>query len=156
MLKDNEVAKLVTDLTVIAQNFHDHYRLRQLISQLVVPIFPPIKPKVDAVEVAINRFLSWTLPADFAPDCGINFTPVVHNDNVVMPTGTNLFTAAQAKEMFEHCLMGVSTDGATWEDATKLLNDTGVNVALSNYTHETTESNAISLVLAVLHAQKPF
>lgn len=49
---------------------------------------------------AVNRFLGWQLPDDFYPDCGISFdrTRTYH------PIGTNLFTASQAKQMFEYVL----------------------------------------------------
>ena len=62
---------------------------------------PPVQQMVD-------RFLAWRLPDDFNPDGGINFTrdfnehtpyPMKHE-----PTGTNLFTATQAKAMVEHML----------------------------------------------------
>jgi hypothetical protein len=54
----------------------------------------------DAIEQAVNRFLCWRLPADFAPDCGISFDRSGHKYE---PVGTNLLTAAQAKQMFLHC-----------------------------------------------------
>lgn len=53
-----------------------------------------------------NRFLGWRLPEDFAPDCGIAFSrqsAYVHPEygpTIYKPTGTNLFTADQAKAMF--------------------------------------------------------
>jgi hypothetical protein len=50
----------------------------------------------------VSRFLSWKLPSDFAPDCGIRFAPLNHPNS--WPVGTNLFTANQAKAMFEHVL----------------------------------------------------
>lgn len=49
----------------------------------------------------VDRFLSWKLPDDFAPDCGIIFTP-----SSQWPVGTNLFTADQARTMLEHALRG--------------------------------------------------
>jgi hypothetical protein len=56
----------------------------------------------DGIDRAVDRFLAWPLPKDFAPDCGVNFTPIDHPH--CWPIGTNLLTAAQAKAMFEHCL----------------------------------------------------
>lgn len=50
----------------------------------------------------VNRFLSWPVPKDFGPDCGITFTPINHPD--VWPIGTNLLTADQARRMLEHVL----------------------------------------------------
>jgi hypothetical protein len=56
----------------------------------------------------VDRFLGWKLPEDFNPDGGISFKreynkgtpyPAIHE-----PTGTNLFTATQAKAMFEYVL----------------------------------------------------
>ncbi len=67
---------------------------------------------VDVAEM-VNRFLGWKLPKDFAPDCGISFK---RNSECVRPgvwvvydpVGTNLFTADQAKAMFEYCLQVVT------------------------------------------------
>lgn len=50
----------------------------------------------------VNRFLTWSLPADFAPDCGISFKPVSTPNS--WPVGTNLLTATQARQMLEHVL----------------------------------------------------
>jgi hypothetical protein len=54
----------------------------------------------------VNRFLSWRLPKDFAPDCGVSFKPINHPDALthLWPVGTNLFTAVQVKAMLEHVL----------------------------------------------------
>ena len=48
----------------------------------------------------VNRFLSWELPIDFAPDNGIScrrpaYDPILN----WKPTGTNLFTYYQAEQM---------------------------------------------------------
>lgn len=50
----------------------------------------------------VDRFLSWKLPQDFGPDCGISFKPPTHPNS--WPVGTNLFTAEQARQMLEHIL----------------------------------------------------
>jgi hypothetical protein len=60
------------------------------------------------IKKAVDRFLCWKLPEHFNPDCGISFTRD-YNQNTPYPAkhepvGTNLFTAEQAREMFEHCL----------------------------------------------------
>lgn len=62
----------------------------------------------DQIKQMVNRFLSWKLPADFAPDAGISFAP---DFNVGTPwpmkhepSGTNLFTAVQAEAMVRHML----------------------------------------------------
>lgn len=62
------------------------------------------------IKAAVDRFLSWKLPDDFHPDCGIDFKPLGKPHPEALwepwPVGTNLFTAEQAKAMFEHCLDG--------------------------------------------------
>ena len=61
---------------------------------------------IDALlKVMVNRFLTWKLPEDFAPDGGISFGPLPYqtHSNPHWPTGTNLLTADQAREMFERC-----------------------------------------------------
>ena len=56
----------------------------------------------------VDRFLSWKLPDDFAPDGGISFNrtfnehtahPMKHE-----PSGTNLFNVHQAEAMVRHML----------------------------------------------------
>lgn len=49
-----------------------------------------------------DAFLGWNLPKDFAPDAGVSFSPPTNSHG--WPVGTNLFTAEQARQMFEHCL----------------------------------------------------
>jgi hypothetical protein len=59
------------------------------------------------IDEAVNRFLSWRLPAGFNPDCGISFDgrkPDQLNPSKTWPIGTNLFSAEQAREMFVYCL----------------------------------------------------
>lgn len=65
------------------------------------------------IKKMVDRFLGWKLPKDFGPDAGISFTPSngmtrdeAFNKPGWWPVGTNLFTADQAKAMFEHCLGG--------------------------------------------------
>ena len=48
----------------------------------------------------VDRFLAWPLPRDFGPDAGIAFTPSTHPHG--WPTGTNLFTADQARAMLNY------------------------------------------------------
>jgi hypothetical protein len=62
---------------------------------------------IPNVDTMVNRFLGWSLPKDFSPDCGISFDGRKDdewNKNKSWPTGTNLFAATQAKAMFEYCL----------------------------------------------------
>jgi len=48
----------------------------------------------------VERFLSWKLPDDFAPDCNINFNAEAAKQGS-WPIGTNLLTSEQARKMFE-------------------------------------------------------
>lgn len=59
---------------------------------------------MKVTEEMVNRFLSWRLPPDFSPDCGITFKPPTNPHPNFQPIGTNLFTAAQARAMLEHVL----------------------------------------------------
>jgi len=54
----------------------------------------------------VDRFLAWPLPNDFGPDCGISFKHELDARGYAptWPIGTNLFTADQARKMFEHVL----------------------------------------------------
>lgn len=62
------------------------------------------------IKEMVSRFLGWKLPKDFAPDAGIRFAPgpIQQPDGPYWPSGTNLFHAGQAQEMFEHCLPAIS------------------------------------------------
>lgn len=51
------------------------------------------------IKAAADNFCGWSLPNDFSPDGGISFTRLT-----TPPCGTNLFTAEQARQMFEYCL----------------------------------------------------
>jgi len=55
----------------------------------------------------VERFLTWKLPQDFAPDCGIAFdgrgTDAMGHEKQ-WPVGTNLLTSEQARRMLEHVL----------------------------------------------------
>lgn len=73
----------------------------------------------------VDRFLSWSLPKDFSPDCGIRFTPVNHPNS--WPVGTNLLTATQAQAMLEHVLSAPSHVRPTTERA---QSDAGIPVEL--------------------------
>jgi len=74
---------------------------------------PDTELEKEVVKHLVDRFLGWRLPRDFHPDCGISFGReynVSYNANqglppsIHEPTGTNLFTADQAKEMFRFLL----------------------------------------------------
>lgn len=64
------------------------------------------------IKTMVNRFLSWRLPEDFAPDAGISFK-ATFNEHTAHPmrhepVGTNLFNAQQAEAMVRHMLAGVT------------------------------------------------
>lgn len=58
----------------------------------------------------VDRFLGWKLPEDFNPDGGISFKKTFNEDTSHPmkhePTGTNLFSAAQAEAMIYHMFEG--------------------------------------------------
>lgn len=61
------------------------------------------------IDKMVDRFLGWKLPKDFGPDAGISFKPTKPYEgdelgNSWWPVGTNLLTADQARQMFEHAL----------------------------------------------------
>jgi hypothetical protein len=60
------------------------------------------------IKAAVDKFLGWQLPDGFQPDGGIDFTRHAQGFDGVSyerkPVGTNLFSADQAKAMFEYCL----------------------------------------------------
>ena len=65
----------------------------------------------DQIKHMVDRFLSWKLPENFNPDCGISFK-AEFNENTTWPgkhepVGTNLFDATQAREMVLHMLDGL-------------------------------------------------
>ncbi len=76
--------------------------------ELLYKEFPELRV-VDTKHM-VNQFLGWSLPKDFAPDGGIMFMDVFDNGTPEggkhEPIGTNLFTAEQAEEMFDHCAIG--------------------------------------------------
>ena len=65
------------------------------------------------IDEMVSRFLCWKLPADFAPDAGISFDLEANAHmppeyrHLHTPTGTNLFTADQAKAMLMHVVAGL-------------------------------------------------
>ena len=59
------------------------------------------------IDQMVDRFLSWKLPEAFSPDCYISFDKESASKIHSWPVGTNLFTADQAKEMFQHVTAGM-------------------------------------------------
>lgn len=53
------------------------------------------------VSKLVDRFLGWPLPEDFGPDCYVSFDREKARQGS-WPVGTNLFTADQARAMFEY------------------------------------------------------
>lgn len=69
------------------------------------PMEPAATPVVT--EEMLNRFLGWRLPEGFCPDCGISFDGRKDdqwNKNKTWPTGTNLLSSDQARQMLEYVL----------------------------------------------------
>lgn len=63
-------------------------------------------PTEDQIKHMVDRFLSWELPENFYPDCGISFDKSkIHPES--WPTGTNLIDATQARAMVMHLLEGL-------------------------------------------------
>lgn len=55
--------------------------------------------EADALDRAVSRFLTWPLPDTVCPDaCTVN----KRQDGQMPPTGTNLLTAIEAREMLRH------------------------------------------------------
>lgn len=59
------------------------------------------KKQMDAI---VNRFLGWKLPETFGPDCYVSFDREKAKANNGWPIGTNLLTADEAQQMFQHAL----------------------------------------------------
>lgn len=59
------------------------------------------KPLLD---VMVNRFLGWKLPANFSPDCFVRFDRDAASFNKSWPIGTNILDAEQARAMLRHVL----------------------------------------------------
>jgi hypothetical protein len=63
----------------------------------------------EIITQAVDKFLPWKLPQHFHPDSFISFDGSKHDTwggyPNSWPTGTNLFTAEQARGMFEYCLL---------------------------------------------------
>lgn len=73
----------------------------------------------------VMRFLGWSLPRDFSPDCGISFDGRKDdewNKNKTWPIGTNLLTAIQARAMLERVLLGLP-EPLTLAQCRKLVDD---------------------------------
>lgn len=60
-------------------------------------------------EYIAQRFLRWELPANFSPDNGISYEPLLkpNGDKFPGPVGTNLLDYRQARAMVEHIVEGL-------------------------------------------------
>jgi hypothetical protein len=65
----------------------------------------------EQIDHMVQRFLRWTIPETFSPDCGVKFTKIYNEGTPYQgenkPTGTNVFNAIEAKAMVEHMLEGL-------------------------------------------------
>ena len=68
---------------------------------------------MKTMDELVSRFLAWNLPENFAPDAGVYFKPPSHMAG--WPTGTNLLTADQAKQMLTHVLGDTLAEAAKSE-----------------------------------------
>lgn len=72
-----------------------------------------MKNCTELINRMVDRFLSWKLPSDFSPECGISFNKKGYEQGrleTYYPTGTNLFHAGQAKAMIEYMLDGAVSE----------------------------------------------
>lgn len=70
---------------------------------------------MSTIDEMVNRFLAWKLPADFGPDGGVSFRAAYPPNSPHWPSGTNLLTAQQAKDMLTHVLGDVLVEAAKSE-----------------------------------------
>lgn len=72
----------------------------------------------EQIKHMVDRFLGWKLPANFRPDCGIEFDADKYvklnpRNGRLEPNGTNLFDFTQAEAMVEYMLHGLPDADAT-------------------------------------------
>jgi len=69
------------------------------------------EPQFPTMDTMVNRFLSWELPRNFSPDCGISFSAdSIAKWEGIWPTGTNLLDADQAEQMIRVLVAPVEDD----------------------------------------------
>lgn len=82
----------------------------------------------------VDRFLTWKLPADFAPNGGINLDLRYADQSVEelapWPVGTNLLTATQAAEMIRHLAAGLPDPegGFSRVEAIEMMNRCAIEI----------------------------
>lgn len=93
--------------------------------------------QADMIDRMTSRFLAWKLPEDFNPDAGISFKaeynehtghPMRHE-----PTGTNLFSYAQAREMVRAMVASMVASEATQAAEIARLRECDVLLWLSGH-----------------------
>lgn len=66
------------------------------------------------IKYMTEQFLRWKLPSPWYPDGGVSFKPTYQGVGGIElshePTGTNLFSYTQVKEMIEHMLEGMPSE----------------------------------------------
>jgi len=82
--------------------------IRSLAARAATLPLPATARSEPVTDTMVDRFLSWKLPENFSPDCGITFTPINHPNS--WPIGTNLLTADQARAMLEYVLAATIQD----------------------------------------------
>lgn len=88
--------------------------------------------KKSLIDKMVNAFLGWQLPKDFAPDCHVSFDrEKAQTSPHSWPVGTNIFTAEQARQMFEHA---VGQDDLTLAGETLVQACHGASVAAGWWT----------------------
>ena len=65
----------------------------------------------EQIKHMTQRFLGWKLPADFMPDGGISFEPIMNKghqfESMREPSGTNLLDSGQAEAMVRYLVEGM-------------------------------------------------
>lgn len=106
------------------------------------------------IKYMAQRFLSWKLPADFNPDCGISFV-ADYNQNTQYPAkhepvGTNLFTADQTEAMLRHLLTGAKLGGPNINDMAREIRDDNEKWWTSPATGEPLQRNKGEMLMLIV------
>lgn len=86
----------------------------------------------EQIKHMVNRFLTWRLPEDFAPDGGITAKRPNYGPGVEWtPVGTNLLTAAQAEAMVRYMLEGMPHVGSPTSDQERARAEEALRVKIA-------------------------